>query len=239
MRHFYIRVYQKALNIEVVIVKYFYGRSSTNRQEMSEELQLDEVKKSFGELDGTFFDRGVSGGAKIEKRIKLLELLNVLKKGDEVYIYSFSRIARDTMLHLFIEKEIDVKGATIVSVKEEDSCGTSAEKVMMRTILAAVATYEKEMIRARVKSSRATMRKNNRYMGGKREYGFRIDGDKAEALAEEQKVIESMISWKNEGMTTQGITDTLNTKSIPSATGGTWHKTSVFRVMKSATHSQC
>ena len=76
-------------------------------------------------------------------------------------------------------------------------------------------------------------------MGGKREYGFRIDGDKVEALAEEQKVIESMISWKNEGMTTQRITDTLNDKSIPSATGGTWHKTSVFRVMKSAAHSQC
>ena len=61
-------------------MKYFYGRSSTSRQEMSYELQLDEVENKFGTMDGVFFDKGVSGGAKIEKRVKLLELLEVLKK---------------------------------------------------------------------------------------------------------------------------------------------------------------
>ena len=213
-------------------MKYFYGRSSTSRQEMSYELQLDEVENKFGAMDGVFFDKGVSGGAKIEKRVKLLELLDVLKKNDEVYIYSFSRIARDTMLHLFIEKEIDVKGATIVSVKEADSCGTSAEKVMMRTILAAVATYEKEMIRARVKSSRATMRKNNRYMGGKREYGFRIDGDCLKPVPEEQVVIKKVKTWKSEGMKMTGITVRLNEENIPSATGNVWNYQCVRHLIK-------
>ena len=51
--------------------KIFYGRSSTSRQDTSEELQRDEVVKKFGEMDEYFFDRAVSGGAKLEKKVEL------------------------------------------------------------------------------------------------------------------------------------------------------------------------
>ena len=213
-------------------MKYFYGRSSTARQEMSFDLQLDEVEKKFGKMDACYFDKGVSGGAPIEKRVKLIELLDVLKKGDEVYIYSFSRIARDTFLHLFIEKEVSVKGAKIISVKEEDSCGVSAEKKMMRVILSAVAEYEKSLIRARVKSSRQTMRKQGRYMGGKREYGYEIKNGGVRMLPDEQKVIEMVKGWKKEGMKMTKIQERLNDAGIPSATGSTWHYMSVRKLVK-------
>lgn len=218
--------------------KVFYGRSSQSRQEMSAELQLDEVEDKFGTMDQTFFDAGVAGDAKISKRVALVEALDVLDKGSTLYIYSFSRIARDSLTQLWIEKEIKEKGAELVSVKEEDSCGDSPEKKMMRVILSAVNSYEKEVIKMRVSSARKTMRKNGRFMGGRRPYGYQINGKTLEAVAGEQQVITDMKGWKEQGSTLQTITDTLNGNGTPSATGGPWHKTAVFRVIKGSSHTQ-
>ena len=209
----------------------FYGRCSTNRQELSADLQLDEVQAKFGSMDETYFDRGVSGDAKISKRVELVAALDALDKGDTLYIYSFSRIARDSLTQLWIEKEIQKKGAGLVSVKELDACGDSPEKIMLRTILSAVNAYEKEVIRMRVSSARKTMRKNNRFLGGKRPYGYKVVGKSLEELPGEQEVIQDIISWKEAGTSTQAITDTLNSNGTPSATGTTWGYTSVRKLL--------
>ena len=37
--------------------KIFYGRSSTNKQELSAELQLNDVEEKFGKMDYKFFDK--------------------------------------------------------------------------------------------------------------------------------------------------------------------------------------
>ena len=211
--------------------KIFYGRCSTQRQEMSAEIQLDEVQSKFGIMDKAFFDKGVAGDAKISKRIQMVAALDTLGKGDTLYIYSFSRIARDSLTQLMIEKEIQKKGAGLVSVKELDACGDSPEKKMMRTILSAVNSYEKEVIRMRVASARKTMRKNNRFLGGKRPYGYKVVGKSLEELPGEQQIITDIISWKEAGVTTQAITDTLNSNRTPSATGTSWGYTSVRKLI--------
>lgn len=212
--------------------KVFYGRSSQQRQELSAELQLDEVEAKFGSMDETFFDAGVAGDAKISKRVALVEALDALDKGSTLYIYSFSRIARDSLTQLWIEKEIKEKGAELVSVKEEGSCGDSPEKKMMRVILSAVNSYEKEVIKMRVSSARKTMRKNGRFMGGRRPFGYSINGKHLEELAGEQQIITDMKGWKEQGNTIQTITDTLNGNGIPSATGNAWHYMSVRKILQ-------
>ena len=201
---------------------------------MSEELQLNEVETKYGCVDEIYFDNNVSGDADLSKRKALIELLASLKKNDEIYIYSFSRMARSTFLMLFIEKEIEVKGAKLISVKEEEASGITAEAKLMRVLLSAVAEYEKELIRARVSSSRKVMRKNGRYLGGKRPFGYKVSGKELIEVASEQTIIKHMISLKNEGVTTQAITDTLNTDGILSATGNTWHYMSVRKIVKRA-----
>ena len=211
--------------------KVFYGRCSTSRQEMSAELQLDEVSKKFGDMDETFFDKGVSGGAPLDKKVELLKCLESLNKNDTLYVYSFSRLSRDTLQALFIEKEIKVKGASLVSAQEEDQSGDTPEKKFCRTILSAVAELERELIRARIKSSRATMRKNNRYLGGTMKYGWKQIGQGLVAKPSEQEVIYKMNRWREDGMTYQAITNKLNVKDIPSATGGKWHYRVVYRIL--------
>jgi site-specific DNA recombinase len=213
-------------------MKYFYGRSSTSRQEMSEELQLDEVEEKFGKMDAIFFDKGISGDAKISKRIALIEAIDVLSKGDTLYIYSFSRVARDSFLQLWLEREVKSRKANLISATEEEHCGDTPEKRMMRVILSAVNEYEKEVIAIRTKSARKTMRKNNRYCGGKREYGYKVIGQGLVAVPHEQEVISNVISWKDSGMTLQAITDRLNKENTLSSTGVSWHYQSVRNLVK-------
>jgi len=214
--------------------KVFYGRCSTSRQEMSAELQEDECVKKFGEMDETYFDTAVSGGAPLEKKVELLKCLESLNKGDTLYVYSLSRLSRDTLQALFIEKEIKVKGATLKSFQEEDACGDAPEKKMLRTILSAVAEYEKELIRARIKSSRASMRKRGKYLGGKIPYGYKKIGQGMVIDARKWEVLRQMREWREDGMTFQAITDKLNEKGIPSAMGRKWHCPIVYKLLTDA-----
>ena len=220
-------------------MKKAYLRSSTNRQDLSAELQLNEIVNRFGVMETVYEDKGCSGDAPIEKRPALMECLAELKKGDELFVYSFSRVARDTFLHLFIEKECQVKDVELMSVSEEDACGGGADKVLFRTIIAAVAQFEKSMIQARTKAARAALKKNGRFLGGSRPYGYRIvdmgEHKLVEKDVEEQKVIDTMKTWQIEGMSQRAITARLRDNNIKSATGGTWSLTSVNRTLKAET----
>lgn len=216
-------------------MKVFIGRSSTagaGRQEMSGDIQLNEVERTFGSMDRVFMDTGISGSAPIEKRPALIEALDTLKKGDTLYCYSFSRIARDTFLHLFIEKEASVKGFEIMSVAEEDSCGTGAEKKLFRTLLAACAEYERAIIRTRVKAARTKMRKDSKFLGGHRQFGWTRVGDRVEPVPAERAVIEDIVNKRKAGTSIRAITTGLNSAGIESATGNTWNYHCVRHLLK-------
>ena len=211
-------------------------RASTGRQRLFAEIQQREVEKRFGTMDQVYLDPGVSGGAPIAKRPALLRCLDELKRGDELYVYSFSRLARDTFLHLFIEKEAAVKGVSITSLSEEDASGGGPEKKMFRTIIAAVAEYEKSLIAARSKAAKSTLKAKGRFCGGRRPYGTRIverDGSSmVEVEPHERGVIDRMVAEKRAGKSIRLITQGLNSDGIGSATGSTWHYSSVKDIVK-------
>jgi DNA invertase Pin-like site-specific DNA recombinase len=212
--------------------KIFYGRSSTNKQELSAELQLNEVEEKFGKMSAIFFDKGISGDAKISKRIALIEAIDELSKGDTLYIYSFSRVARDSFLQLWIEREVKSRKANLISATEEEHCGDTPEKRMMRVILSAVNEYEKEVIAIRTKSARKTMRKNNRYCGGNREFGYKVIGQSLVAVPHEQETLGNMYKWKDGGASYRAITDRLNREETLSASGNAWNYQVVRHILK-------
>ena len=211
-------------------------RASTGRQELSAEIQTLKVEERFGKMDEVYLDQGVKGDAPIDKRPALMRCLDELKRGDELYVFSFSRLSRSTFLHLFVEKECDVKGVTITSLSEEDASGGGAEKKLFRTIIAAIAEYEKSMIQARSKAAKETLKAKGRYCGGRRAYGTRIvekDGSRmVELEPNERKVIDRMLSEKKAGRSIRLITEGLNKDSISSVTGPSWHYSSVKDIVK-------
>ena len=211
-------------------MKVFYGRASTAKQEMSCEIQISEVENKFGKMDNYFCDEGISGAAPIEKRVELLAMIDGLNRGDKVYVYSVSRIARDTFAALWIEKEITKQGATLHSVKED--LDASPESILLKQICYAFAEYERQMIRARTKAAKKTYRQQGKFIGGTREYGYQvIDGELVEDF-EEQSVIDMVKEWKSSGEKMTTIQQKLNDAGIPSATGKEWHYMSVRKLIK-------
>ena len=221
-------------------MKAFYGRSSLGggKQENSIDIQLAEVVSKFGDMDKIWADRGISGSAPVEKRPALLECLDQLGKGDILHVYSFSRVARDTFLHLFMEKQAAVRGFTILSVAEEQSCGQGAEKKLFRTLIAAMAEYERSLIATRTRAARNKMSSDGRFLGGRRQYGWEIVGKNVEPLASEQAILQDMISKKRSGASIQSITDGLNNAGTPSATGASWNYHSVRHILKREIRNQ-
>ena len=214
-------------------MKVLLGRASTARQTMSKEMQRDAIEAEFGKMDEVYFDTA-SGDAKLEKREAVIECIANLNKGDTIYIYSWSRLARDVFIHLWIEEEVKKRKAFIVSLEDGSTIEDTAEKKFLRVIMAAASQLNKAQIKMAVASSRATMRKNGRFLGGNRPFGYRVDGKTLVEVASEQSVIKNMISLKDEGMSYSAITDALNKDGTLSATGNAWHKTAVFRVIKNA-----
>jgi len=117
-------------------------------------------------------------------------------------------------------------------VAEEDSCGTGAEKKLFRTLIAACAEYERAIIRTRVKAARTKMRKDSKFLGGRRQFGWTRVGDRVEPVEAEIAVIKDMVSKKKAGTSIKAITDDLNSAGIESATGNTWNYHCVRHLLK-------
>ena len=200
---------------------------------MSKEMQLDAIQAKYGVMHEVFFDTA-SGDAKLDKREAVIDCIASLGKGDTIYIYSWSRLARDVFIHLYLEDEVKKKKAFIVSLEGGSTIEDTAEKKFMRVIMAAASQLHKAQIKMAVSSARATMRKNGKYMGGKRQYGYEVCKGDVLPIESEQKVIKRMVVELERGKTMKAITDSLNADGIPSATGNAWHYMSVRKIVQRA-----
>ena len=135
-----------------------YVRVSTVEQ--NEARQLESLKKY--NIDQWFTEK-VSG--KDTNRPKLQEMLNYIRKGDTVYIHDFSRLARSTKDLLDITDYITkVKGAYLVSSKENIDSSTPGGKLML-TMIAAINEFERENLLERQREGIAIAKEEGKYKG--------------------------------------------------------------------------
>jgi len=117
-------------------------------------------------LDETFTDR-ISG--KSLDRPALQEMLRFVRRGDEVLVHSMDRLARNLGDLLHIVKTLTGKGVRVTFRKEaltftgEDS----PVATLMLSIIGAVASFERSMIRDRQLEGIAIAKAKGVYKGGK------------------------------------------------------------------------
>lgn len=126
--------------------RYAYIRTSTKDQ--NADLQRAAIDKLDG-ITRVFADEGVSGT--LASRPQWDILMQVIGEGDEVIVWKFDRIGRNTMNVLAAVEEITAKGATFHSLTEKIDTSGPMGKAML-TIMAAFAQLERDTIAERTKA---------------------------------------------------------------------------------------
>ncbi|WP_347978678.1 recombinase family protein [Microbacterium sp. ProA8] len=126
--------------------RYAYIRTSTKDQ--NADLQRDAIAKIDG-IKRVYADEGVSGT--LASRPDWDRLIDRLEEGDEVIVWKFDRIGRNTMNVLEAVKTITDKGATFRSLTEQiDTSGPMGQAML--TIMAAFAQLERDTIAERTRA---------------------------------------------------------------------------------------
>lgn len=147
-----------------------YARVSTHDKGQDPDLQLKPLReycKNRGfDVTGEFVDVGISGSK--DKRPELDKLLGMVKKRqvDCVIVWKLDRFGR-SMKHLVnMLDEFEKLGVSFISYQENLDFTCPTGKLMFH-IIAAMAEFEKELIRERVKAGLSNARSKGKQIGRK------------------------------------------------------------------------
>lgn len=136
-----------------------YVRVSTveqNEQRQIEAMNRYNIEKWFVE----------KVSAKDTNRPKLQELLAFAREGDVIHIHDFSRLARSTKDLLDIVEQLNAKGITLVSNKENIDTSAPTGKLML-TMIGAINEFERTNLLERQREGIAIAKREKRYKGRK------------------------------------------------------------------------
>lgn len=138
-----------------------YIRVSTHEQN---EMRQIEMMKDKG-IEKLFIDK-CSG--KNTNRPELKNMLEFIREGDNLYIESFSRLARNTQNLLeLVEYITETKKAHLISLKENIDTSTAAGKMML-AIIGSIYQFERECLLERQKEGIRIAVAEGKYKGRKK-----------------------------------------------------------------------
>ena len=146
-----------------------YARVSTNQQ--SCDMQLDALRqfastKGF-ELAGEYVDTGISGAKSDRPRLNALMSDAKKRKFDAVLVWKLDRFARSLRHLVFAIGELNDAGVAFISYSDNIDLSTANGRLMF-AIIGAMAEFERELIRERVRAGVAKAIASGRKWGRRR-----------------------------------------------------------------------
>ena len=138
-----------------------YVRVSTDKQIGERQDYLLE-QKGYTKDNSIFYEETYSG--KTKNRPILNQLLSELKKGDVVVVTDLSRLARSVKDLWLISDELLVKGATLISLKENIDLSTSSGRLVF-SMLGSIYQFEREVLSDRTKEALRAKKANGTTLG--------------------------------------------------------------------------
>ena len=121
------------------------------------------------QLDRIFTEH--ASGKNIGDRPALNEMLAFIREGDDVYVHSMDRLARNLRDLLNLVEQINAKGVTLHFVTENLSFSSNTETnpmaTLMLSLLGAVAQFERSLILERQREGIAKAKARGAYKGRK------------------------------------------------------------------------
>ncbi len=136
-----------------------YARVSTRDQNL--DLQLDALRKA-GCTDTYIYKEEITGAAR--ERPQLQKLREQLREGDVVVVWKLDRLGRSLADLVHLVTEIQEKGAGLLSLNDNIDTTTPQGKLTFH-IFAAIAEFEREIIRERTNAGLASARARGRKGG--------------------------------------------------------------------------
>lgn len=135
-----------------------YARVSTLDQD--ETLQVDALQKAG--CDKIFIDR--ASGAKTS-RPELDRMLSITRKGDTIVVWKLDRLGRSTQHLVTLINQFNGMGIEFISLTENMDTSTPGG-ILIFTVFAAMAQFERDLIRERTQAGLKAARVRGR-MGGR------------------------------------------------------------------------
>ena len=147
------------MSIEKPAPGYRVGYARVSTLEQDEALQRDALDAA--ECDRVFVDK-TSG--KLDSRPALDAMLEQLRPGDTVVVWRLDRLGRSLRHLIDTVGELDVRGVAFQSLTEQIDTSTPAGKLIFH-VFAALAEFERDLIRERTMAGLAAARARGRKGG--------------------------------------------------------------------------
>jgi putative DNA-invertase from lambdoid prophage Rac len=145
-----------------------YARVSTNNKGQDVDMQLIDMRKSIESkgwgLFKEYVDRGVSGSKSSRPQLDKLMRDASEKKFDAVLVWKLDRFGRSVRHLVNAIAELESFGVAFISLKDSIDLTTAQGRLMFQ-IIAAMAEFERELIRERVKAGMANARTKGKQIG--------------------------------------------------------------------------
>jgi DNA invertase Pin-like site-specific DNA recombinase len=199
-----------------------YGRVSTEEQNL--DLQLQAFERA-GITDPIV--EKVKGDA--DERPVRDRLLRDLQPGDTLVVWALDRLGRSLIELLTIVTDLDQRGVKFKSLTEPIDTTTPFGWLVLQ-IMAAIAEFEKRLIRKRTKAGKAARAANGLHAGGPRTYG--LAKDRQTVVPHEAAVLADAAARALDGTPLARVVDELNDRGVPTKTpGARWSETTLRRML--------
>jgi DNA invertase Pin-like site-specific DNA recombinase len=145
-----------------------YARVSTKDKGQDPELQLTELREFAAKRDwqvvGEFVDVGVSGSKDSRPQLDTMMRLAKTRKLDVIACWKLDRFGRSLRHLVDALAELQAVGCAFVSLRDNLDLSTPAGRMMFH-VIGAMAEFERELIRERVRAGLAYARSKGRIGG--------------------------------------------------------------------------
>src|ERR1700730_1535419 len=145
-----------------------YARVSTLNKGQDVDMQLIDMRKQIESKGWNLFkeyvDRGVSGSKSSRPQLDKLMRDAADKKFDAVLVWKLDRFGRSVRHLVNAIAELESFGVAFISLRDSIDLTTAQGRLMFQ-IIAAMAEFERELIRERVKAGMANARTKGKQIG--------------------------------------------------------------------------
>jgi site-specific DNA recombinase len=179
-----------------------------------------------------FKDEGLSGSLPVDKRPGLLDAIGSLESGDVLCAARRDRLARDVIVAALVERMVLARGARIVSAAGEASDLEGPTGALVRTVLDAVAQFERANAAMRTRAAMAQLKRNGSYTGGRPPYGHKVVSGRLVLDDDEVEIIRLAKALKVDGLGSTRAARRLNEVGMRSRAGKEFSSMQVLRMWK-------